>query len=337
MCTNGDKWFGTRLKTHHPACVHSHTGLTTLQRQNSSLFSIRTAVVQTIVQPIVASSTLKCLLSFSFWCTSAGGGSVIPLWWVPRDAVDGGLALQLVARMAGEAQRLSGLVEGLFGALHAGGGCARVPARLVLLRCEMEVRHTEVLLGIILSRVLGFLRAASSSLFLLSPPLNWGLMGYGLKWNLNTDWKCFLLKVCQMDERSGCSARLAFTFLTSTKNSPNDVLMCVWHRGWLTDTLGQPLAPLGRGRVSVVAGEHVVAGQDVAFVTDELHRGADGEAAAREHPVTVLHISRVRTRHNWLRKEKKIRWYQCHDAMKGNIVFILLFKDKNGSWWLIHL
>lgn len=62
---------------------------------------------------------------------------------MPGDAVDGGLALQLVARMAGEAQRLSGLVEGLFRALHAGRGCARVPARLVLLRCEVEARQTE--------------------------------------------------------------------------------------------------------------------------------------------------------------------------------------------------
>lgn len=66
---------------------------------------------------------------------------------MPRDAVDGGLALQLIARMAGEAQRLSGLVEGLFRALHAGGGCARVPAWFVLLRCEVESCHTEVLLS----------------------------------------------------------------------------------------------------------------------------------------------------------------------------------------------
>lgn len=70
---------------------------------------------------------------------------------MPGDAVDGGLALQLVARMAREAQRLSSLVEGLFRALHAGGGCARVPARLVLLRCEVEARQTEVLLCVVLS------------------------------------------------------------------------------------------------------------------------------------------------------------------------------------------
>lgn len=72
-------------------------------------------------------------------------------------------------------------------------------------------------------------------------------------------------------------------------------------RGWrrLTDTLGQPIAPLGCGCVSVVAGEHAAAGQDVAFVADELHGGADSEATAREHLVTVLDVSRVRTRHNW--------------------------------------
>ena len=66
------------------------------------------------------------------WFTSAGRGGAIPLRGVSRDTVDGGIALQLIARVAGEAQRLACLVKGLFRALHAGRGSAGVPAGLVL-------------------------------------------------------------------------------------------------------------------------------------------------------------------------------------------------------------
>lgn len=67
---------------------------------------------------------------------------------------------------------------------------------------------------------------------------------------------------------------------------------------WLTDTLGQPLTPLGCGWVSVVAGEQAVAGQDVTFIADKLHSWPNSEAAAGEHFMAVLHISRVLTCHN---------------------------------------
>lgn len=76
-------------------------------------------------------------------------------------------------------------------------------------------------------------------------------------------------------------------------------------RGRLTDTLGEPLAPLRSGRVSVVAGQQAVSRQHVAFVADKLHRGAHGEAAACENPVTVRHRSRILTRQNWHKTNDK--------------------------------
>lgn len=75
----------------------------------------------------------------------------------------------------------------------------------------------------------------------------------------------------------------------------------ITHWGWfigLTDTLGQPLAPLWRGRISVVAGKQTVSRQYVAFVADKLHRRAHGEAVSFENSVTVRHVSRILTRQN---------------------------------------
>lgn len=72
----------------------------------------------------------------------------------------------------------------------------------------------------------------------------------------------------------------------------------------LTDTLGQPLAPLGGGWISVVAGEEAVAGQDVALVTDELHSRSNSVAGACEHLMTVLHIPGVGTCHHWCITER---------------------------------
>lgn len=66
----------------------------------------------------------------------------------------------------------------------------------------------------------------------------------------------------------------------------------------LTDTLGQPLAPLWTGRISVVASEQAVSRQYVAFAADKLHRRAHGEAASSKNSVTVHHVSRILTRQN---------------------------------------
>lgn len=73
----------------------------------------------------------------------------------------------------------------------------------------------------------------------------------------------------------------------------------------LTNTLGQPLAPFRGGRISVVAGEQAVSRQYVAFVADELHRRAHGEAASCEDPVTVRHVSRILTHQNWCKTNDK--------------------------------
>lgn len=74
----------------------------------------------------------------------------------------------------------------------------------------------------------------------------------------------------------------------------------------LTDTLGQPLAPLGCGWVSIVAGQEAVARQLVAFIADELHGGSHVEAAACDHLSTVSHVPGVLTRHNWCVTRKRI-------------------------------
>lgn len=122
---------GTLLKTYHPACVHPQTGLLMLHRQTEPWWALGQGPHWRVsLLPIVTS------LSMLVCCTSAGRRGVVPLRRVPRDAVDGGLALQLVTRLAGEAQGLASLVKGLFIALHAGGSSTGVPARLVLLSCQ---------------------------------------------------------------------------------------------------------------------------------------------------------------------------------------------------------
>lgn len=84
---------------------------------------------------------------------------------------------------------------------------------------------------------------------------------------------------------------LLYTFFSTSVN-------LLWLLG-LTDTFGQPLAPLGCSWIPVVAGEEAGAGQDVTFVADKLHSGPYGEAAACDHFAAVLHVSRIPTRHNW--------------------------------------
>lgn len=84
---------------------------------------------------------------------------------------------------------------------------------------------------------------------------------------------------------------------------------CVWiWLIWLTDTLGQPLAPLGGVWISVVAGEQAAARQGVTFIADVLHGGSNCEAAACDHLPTVLHIPRV---------------LACHDCSKTNSIMMM--------------
>lgn len=124
MCTSSSllqlKHISYRL-----ASAQSHSALRTLQRQKGSL------VISKICALCAKIGKLNAL-------TSAGRRSIIPLWRVPRDTVDGGLTLQLVARVTGESQRLSGLVKGLFRVLHTGGGGARVSTWLVLLSWKRQ-------------------------------------------------------------------------------------------------------------------------------------------------------------------------------------------------------
>lgn len=86
--------------------------------------------------------TKRVFCSARAWFTSADGRGAVPLWWVPGDTIDSGYALELVAGLAGERQRLSCLVKGLFRALHTGGSCPGVPAGLVLFRWRKGQCHT---------------------------------------------------------------------------------------------------------------------------------------------------------------------------------------------------
>lgn len=131
VINNTTLYSGSLWTTYRPACAHPQTGLLMLQRQTVLWWALgQESQLRVNVLPIVTFVTvLVC-------CTSAGGRGVVPLRRVSRDAVDGGLALQLVTRLAGEAQGLPSLVKSLFIALHAGGGRTGVPARLILLSCQ---------------------------------------------------------------------------------------------------------------------------------------------------------------------------------------------------------
>lgn len=147
--------------------------------------------------------------------------------------------------------------------------------------------------------------------------------------------------------RGSCTARTSRLkwpqTLSPTRAWPKStnipVTAMISRRGWLTDTLGEPLAPLGSGRVSVVAGQQAASRRHVAFVADKLHRRAHGEAAACENPVTVRHSSRILTRQNWHKTNDKYytrarTWIKAPPPMmqRGRSH---LAQIQATAWWLI--